>query len=471
MKLDLKIDAKKVTEMPVQTARTSYTFAPKTAGESLTLVHPDDASGERLIGDIILDQVQLEQGLSFTDYVENLGTESALGAVFRGISELKTQVQDQEGNITRSTKETLRSVFSTFNDIAKGTSTETLESDEGLYRLIKNAQSGTFTEMVNTSDVFSRKIANTASQTVAQQTADNWAFKVQDAGGVISSSASGSAEGIRLAGKHIQLDGDVSMSKAFVTNLIAGNAEIGTAEIGKLLAQSISTSFINADNLEATKAFVKSLTANNVLTNALKADTAFINSLKSTDIDVEKLKGKVIKSSNGDLTLNLDSSHIFFNGNSSAITRRGLDGSGLQFLNMTVDYSKGYPMGLTSIGINRDDRYETHTGNFTGIRIWNGRDTTTRDIELVSLVSDEIEMIHNPSYMGEGWKFQTYPNSVIKVEAPGRRVNSGIYAGDFIFYRTESQVLSLKEAIDTINNNFKRWASEYNRQDILWPIY
>lgn len=135
----------------LESGRYRYAFSPETPYEELKFIHDGQ------IGDWHFDQVMLNQG-AFEQYEENANTESMLGATFRHINELQTYVTDENGDMTRMVREGMRSSYRIFQDIQEGTSSETLDSDNGLYRLIKDTQTNSMGEFIQTSDLFASRI-------------------------------------------------------------------------------------------------------------------------------------------------------------------------------------------------------------------------------------------------------------------------------------------------------------------------
>ncbi|RAV84580.1 hypothetical protein DBT52_00930 [Aerococcus mictus] len=230
---------------------------PKNENDTFTYQHGGG------IGDWVLKQVQVEKASRFTDYEENTNTESMLGAAFRHIDNLQQFVTDENGDITRMTKDTLRSTLTEYFDNQQGTSTSMLESDLGLYLSISNAMVGTFLEQAQTSYAFSRRINDIVDgNTIVNQTANSWAVNHLNSTGDLISQINLDDSNLRLQGEHIVLDGDVSVHGDFTLDGSAHirNGTIGTAQIANAAITDAKVSSLSVNSITGlTSQFVKSL--------------------------------------------------------------------------------------------------------------------------------------------------------------------------------------------------------------------
>lgn len=353
MDMDLKLNDNIIDEASISDGRQSYTFTPTTPTDTLTLVHPDRTDGTRLIGDIVLKQVQLEQSSAFTGYTENTATESMIGAMMRGISELKTTVSDENGDITRMTKETLHSVMNTFQDIEKGTSTETLASDNGLYQAISNALTGDFNKQINTSAVFQSVIGNTKSDMRSEitQMGNSLALGLFGQNGMITG-LDFTRDGATFKGDLLHITGQT----------IIDNAVIKSSNIESLTADKIKTGRLDAGLVN-----VINLNASNITAGTMSAN---------------RITGGILTALNGNTSFDLNAGNIIFNTSSNIIfnqpvnaLKRYKNGS-TGFLHFNDSSGGGVFVGL-GVTSNDEGVKSQDTGRFAGIRIF--RDSDTKD--------------------------------------------------------------------------------------------
>lgn len=118
-----------------------------------------------------------------------------------------------------------------------------------------------------------------------------------------------STEGILLQGKRIQLDGDVTMTTAFVTDIKAKSLEAVYADIATLKTKVLTADVINSTMLKSDTALITKLFATDVNVNVLTAKTAFINSVKAVTISADKINTGELNAANVNI-INLNVSKI-----------------------------------------------------------------------------------------------------------------------------------------------------------------
>lgn len=203
--------------------RHTYKFIPETPYEEIKLVHDGQ------IGDWHFDQVMINRG-EFEAYVPNDSEESMLGTAFRHIQNLQTYVYDEDGDLTRFTKETLRSTLSVYQDIVNGTSNETLESDEGLYRVIQNTLTDDYTRFIQTDSNFAVQVGSIVDNgvlNIAKESISLGLFGRDDAFSGIDIVQ----EGIRLDAELVHITGKTLIEDGVIKTAMIGDAQISSAKI------------------------------------------------------------------------------------------------------------------------------------------------------------------------------------------------------------------------------------------------
>lgn len=364
--------------------RFAYTFMPDKPDDEITLVH------DGAIGDYHFNQVQIERGKEFTDYAENTSEESMLGAAFRYITELTSYVTDENGDMTRMTKETLRSTLTVYQDIINGTSNETLESDEGLYRVIQNALTGDFHRMVMTDDTFALEVGNIADESATaklQINNDNLALGLFGNAGMISGIGVVD-DSAYIKAEHIFLDGEVLMSTAFVERmnalyLFAEDLSASRATFGSIIAQNIDVNNISGNRMRFITGIFNGVTTDLYIDGwGIKID-----SHRRWDLDID-YRGLAISSRHGRGTMALLQGHNNNSGIESGMAfiaengfelslgarTRANEGSNVYRSSLEVDGTSARirvlrPLmaGSSNYGINLG--YGTITGVGTGVKL------------------------------------------------------------------------------------------------------
>lgn len=295
--LELKLNNEFKQVVSPSSDRQLFNFTATETDDVITFMKQSDDD----IADYRFRQIMLERGTEFDVYVENSNTESMLGAAFRHIQNLQTYVYDEDGNMTRYVKETLKSTLTVYQDILNGTSNETLESDEGLYRVIQNSLTGDFHRLVQTDDTFALEVGNIADDKASgklQVNNDNLALGLFGNTGMISGLGVVNEDAI-IKGKHIFLDGEVFMNNAFISSLMTQYiiAEDLTAERGQF--GTIIAKEINVNNLAGNRmSFIKGI-FNGVDTDMyLDGDGIIIDSHSRWDLSID-YRGIVISSRYG----------------------------------------------------------------------------------------------------------------------------------------------------------------------------
>lgn len=230
------------------------------------------------------------------------------------------------------------------------------------------------------------------SSTVISQKNDAWALTLKGPKDVITS-INADTSGVRLKGKNIVLDGDVTAT---------GRAFIKESWIEDLNASKITTGILNAWQVK-----VINIDASNIVTGTMAA---------------RHIKGGILSSINGDVKFDLDGSSLkFFNGGSiqfhtgeNAIWRQTPDGIHTAFIHFNEvggprsqgggSLYAGFGVTSSSDGIN-----STSSGRFSGIRCFRAsRDWNVRNPQNEKLGSHERSIDRIEIYGDEIWITDTF---------------------------------------------------------------
>lgn len=222
------------------------------------------------------------------------------------------------------------------------------------------------------------------SSTVISQKNDAWALSLSGPKDVITA-INADRSGLRLKGKSIVLDGDVTAT--------------GTAFIKESWIEDLNASKITAGELNAARVKVINIDANNIVSGTMNSS---------------RIRGGILTSLNGDVKFDLDGSQLdFFNGgsikfhsNSNAIYRQTPDGIHTAFIHFsgTVGNSLYAAIGVTS---SSDGINSSSSGRFSGIRCFRtSRDLTVRNNKNNKLGShersvDQIEIYGDEIYISD----------------------------------------------------------------------
>lgn len=230
------------------------------------------------------------------------------------------------------------------------------------------------------------------SSTVISQKNDAWALTLSGPKDVITA-INADRSGLRLKGKSIVLDGDVTAT---------GRAFIKESWIEDLNASKITAGILNAWQVK-----IINMDASNIVTGTMAA---------------RHIKGGILSSINGDVKFDLDGSSLkFFNGGSiqfhtgeNAIWRQTPDGIHTAFIHFNEvsgprsqgggSLYAGFGVTSSSDGIN-----STSSGRFSGIRCFRAsRDWTVRNDKNNKLGSHERSIDRIEIYGDEIWITDTF---------------------------------------------------------------
>ena len=230
------------------------------------------------------------------------------------------------------------------------------------------------------------------SSTVISQKNDAWALSLSGPKDVITA-INADHSGLRLKGKSIVLDGDVTAT---------GRAFIKESWIEDLNASKITTGILNAWQVK-----IVNLDASNIVTGTMAAS---------------HIKGGILSSINGDVKFDLDGSNLkFFNGGSiqfhtgeNAIWRQTPDGIHTAFLHFNEvggPRSQGGGSLYAGFGVtsSSDGIDSASSGRFSGIRCFRAsRDWNVRNPQNNKLGSHERSIDRIEIYGDEIWITDTF---------------------------------------------------------------
>lgn len=293
------------------------------------------------------------------------------------------------------------------------------------------------------------------SSTVVSQKNDAWALSLSGPKDVITA-INADQSGLRLKGKSIVLDGDVTAT---------GRAFIKESWIEDLNASKITTGELNAARVK-----VINIDANNIVSGTMNAS---------------HIRGGILSSLNGDVKFDLDGSNLNFfkSGNirfytsQNSIYRQTPDGIHTAFVHFseTVGNSLYAAIGVTS---SSDGINSSSEGRFSGIRCFRAsRDLTVRNNKNNKLGShersvDQIEIYGDEIYISDDFKIDRgfyirtdmMPNGYYDLYRTIRYLSTAVWA-------LGKQYAHLKNVgWDLNNNDFKNaMRSEIESANSIYP--
>lgn len=160
-------------------------------------------------------------------------------------------------------------------------------------------------------------ITEIAKQSQITQLSDQINLRVQK--GEVINQINLSTEGILIQGKKIQLDGDVTITAAWINKLYADAAFISNLEtktinavkanITSIITSSLAANTITSTHIKADNAMIDKLFATTALIEQLTSKQAFINNIKAIEISADKITGGTINGATVNV-INLNASSI-----------------------------------------------------------------------------------------------------------------------------------------------------------------
>lgn len=303
----------------------------------------------------------------------------------------------------------------------------------------------------------------TAAQTQVNQLAGSWAVRNLTSAGTVLSQLNLAKDGsVKIDGKLIRITGQTLIDNAVIKSAMVDKLKTANFEAGSVTTIVLAANAVTADKLVVDQALFNKLMANEAYLKQLFAKSAFITQVQAVTLSATKISGGILKAINGAMTIDLSSGSIKFFTNSPSISRQ-ISGYPHQWVSFETGTSNGNPCGVTIIGSNRWNNWNSNDGGFVGIRAWNGSTTDQIDI-----VGDTVRLASSPYSSPDGWDIITLPNKLsIDAHKSSDRPSSLLNIGDVRLFRTASNYVSLKDILQQFNHNFKHLVNITGRGDVL----
>ena len=298
------------------------------------------------------------------------------------------EVRDTVDSHTRTLTAQGRSI-SQFTQTADGLVSRVSSAESGLTRLDGRAN---FVES-----------ALNATKTEVSQLAGSWAVRNLTNSGTVLNQLNLNKDGsVKIDGKLVQITGQTYIQDGVITN-----AKIANVDAGKMRTGTLDAGLVNLINLNA-------------------------SNVTSGSMNARFIRGGVLSSLNGGTQFDLQNGHLNFMQNGPLI-RRNQAGYGNQFLKFetggfTRDGRTGYRTNKTTLGSTRSGVEDAESGDFVGLRIWNGV-AGNNVADLVDVIADTIVFQDSASGSTRSpWILQTYAGGG-DLHFYGDNVNKGYHIG------------------------------------------
>ena len=288
------------------------------------------------------------------------------------------------------------------------------------------------------------------SSTVISQKNDAWALTLSGPKDVITA-INADRSGLRLKGKSIVLDGDVTAT--------------GRAFIKESWIEGLNASKITAGELNAARVKVINIDANNITSGQLSAS---------------RIRGGILSSFNDYTVFDLENGKLKFNSNLTGIFRNqtGAASQGLMFVNENVWADNGMRINSRVIlGAERrtgDMSYGNklyEKGGFNGIIVdtIHGIGTDAHDrADKTSIIGDRIFFGHtyadDDAGKKNGWEIKSWQGhgnlKLYPVGEMDRQSGSQMISGDFIFIDSYGRYQSVKQLLTALCTMWGHWKND-----------
>ncbi|HEQ8979155.1 TPA: gp58-like family protein [Streptococcus pyogenes] len=305
----------------------------------------------------------------------NQGTRTELESQISGLravqqstaSQISQEIRDREGAVSR-VQQSLESYQRRMQDAEENYSSLT-HTVRGLQSDVGSPTGKIQSRLTQLAGQIEQRVTRDGVMSIISGAGDSIKLAIQKAGGInakmsgneIISAINLNSYGVTIAGKHIALDGNTTVNGTFTTKI----AEAIKIRADQIIAGTIDAARIRVINLNASS--IVGLDA-----NFIKAKIGYA----ITDL----LEGKVIKSRNGAMLIDLNTAKmdfnsdatINFNSKNNALVRK--DGTHTAFVHFSNATPKGYrgsalyaSIGITSSGDGIDS---ASSGRFCGVRFF-----------------------------------------------------------------------------------------------------
>lgn len=302
-----------------------------------------------------------------------------------------------------------------------------------------------------------------ATESVVQQHAGSYAISTLTNAGKILNQLNLNKDGsVKIDGKLVQITGTTYIQDGIISNAKIASLDAGKIVSGIISAARIGAEAITSDKLKVDQAFFNKFMANEGYLRQLFAKSAFITQVQAVTLSASKISGGILAATNGAMRINLNDGTVKFYTNSPSISRE-VTGYPHQWVSFETGTSNGKPCGVTIIGSNRWNNWNSNDGGFVGIRAWNGASDDQIDI-----VGDLVRLASSPFTNPDGWDIKTLPNKLnIDAHRAADRPTSILNIGDVRVFRTASNYVSLKDVLQQFNHNFKHLVNITGRGDVI----
>lgn len=235
------------------------------------------------------------------------------------------------------------------------------QTAEGIVSRVANTES-TLTRLDGRANFVESALNST--KTEVSQLAGSWAVRNLTSSGTVLNQLNLNKDGsVKIDGKLVQITG-----QTYIQDGVISSAKIGNLDAGKITTGTLNAARVSLINLDASK-------------------------ITSGSMEARFIRGGQLTSLNGATMFDLQSGTLNFQQNSPSI-RRLQNGYGNQFLKFetggfTFDGRRGYNTNKTLLGSTRSGVEDAESGDFTGLRIWNGQ-AGGQAADMIDIIADKV---------------------------------------------------------------------------------
>lgn len=303
-----------------------------------------------------------------------------------------------------------------------------------------------------TSFVDSTSSEQIATESLVQQHQGSYAIKnLTSAGALISGINLGADGHNRITGRATHITNETLLDRAVIKWAMVDKLKTANFESGSVTTPILAANAVTADKMVVDQAFFNKLMANDAYLRQLFAKSAFINQVQAVTLSAGQIVGGVFRATNNAMRIDMTNGNIKFFTNAPSISRE-VSGYPHQWVSFETGTSNGSPCGVTVIGSNRWNNWDSNNGGFVGIRAWNGSNDDSIDV-----VGDTIRLASSAYTAPDGWLFTTLDSGLrMKPYNQSAERNSRIEVGDIWLVKGNGQYSSLLSILNTFNGNFSK---------------
>lgn len=189
------------------------------------------------------------------------------------------------------------------DDLTLATDFNRVKETAHLYERVLGRSEGVLStnlsRQVMTNQLFQTEVKNPLSQvtTKVSQLSDSYAIRLLTTSGAVLSQLNLNSGGVKLQGKLIQLDGQVTATEAFFRSILADKIETNHLKSGAITTVKLASSSVTAEKVLVNQALIDKLVTNSLWTSRLFAQTGFVTKLKAVELDAGKLTSGYLSAS------------------------------------------------------------------------------------------------------------------------------------------------------------------------------